>query len=69
VSGGIPDIVDNGKSGILVKKGSVPEIKKAIETLAGNPEKRVEFGNKLKQKVEKEFDIEQMIKKTQTQYK
>ncbi len=67
--GGIPDIVDNGKSGILVKKGGVPEIKKAIETLAGNLEKRVEFGNKLKQKIEKEFDIEQMIKKTQALYK
>lgn len=67
--GGIPDIIDNNKSGILVKKGNVAEIKKAIETLAGNPEKRVEFGNKLKQKIEKEFDIEQMIKKTQSLYK
>ncbi len=67
--GGIPDIVENNKSGILVKKGSIPEIKKAIETLGKNPEKRVEFGNKLKQKIEKDFDIEQMIKKTVALYK
>ncbi len=67
--GGIPDLIDSGKSGILVKKGNVSEIKKAIETLAKNPEKRIEFGSKLKQKIEKEFDIEQMIKKTQALYK
>jgi glycosyltransferase involved in cell wall biosynthesis len=67
--GGIPDIVDNGKSGILVKKGSVEEIKKAIEKLSSDSKKREEFGNKLKQKIEKEFDLEQMIKKTLNLYK
>ncbi|KND50257.1 MAG: glycogen(starch) synthase [Parcubacteria bacterium C7867-003] len=67
--GGIPDIVDSGKSGILVKKGNISEIKKAIETLASNPEKRIEFGNKLKQKIEKEFSLDQMTKKTLALYR
>jgi glycosyltransferase involved in cell wall biosynthesis len=67
--GGIPDLIDSGRSGILVKKGNVSEIKKAIETLAENPQKRIDFGNKLKQKIEKEFDIETTIKKTLVLYK
>ena len=67
--GGIPDIVDSGKSGILVKKGNIAEIKKAIIELSSDSKKRTEYGNKLKQKIEKEFDIEQMIKKTLALYK
>ncbi len=67
--GGIPDMIDTGKNGILVKKGSVGEITKALELLIKNPEKRKDFGIKLKQKIEKDFDIEQMIKKTLALYR
>ncbi|TSC70469.1 MAG: exopolysaccharide biosynthesis glycosyltransferase, partial [Parcubacteria group bacterium Gr01-1014_46] len=67
--GGIPDIIDNNRNGILVKRGSVPEIKKAIEYLSANPKIRSEFGKKLKEKVEKEFSVDRMTKKTFSLYK
>lgn len=62
--GGIPDIIDNDKNGLLIEAGNISEIKNALETLIEDRTKRIEFGIKLKEKVEKEFAIEQMTEKT-----
>ena len=67
--GGIPDIIDDGENGILVRKGNVSQITKAVSYYITHPEKRTEFGKKIKAKVEKEFSIEGMIKKTEKLYK
>ncbi len=62
--GGIPDIVENGVSGILTTKTRVGEITRAIEYLMDNPDKRDLYAKNLKQKVEKDFSMEQMLEKT-----
>lgn len=62
--GGIPDIIENGKSGILVTKARSGEITRAIEYLIERPLEREKFAKNLKQKVEKEFSLEQMLEKT-----
>lgn len=67
--GGIPDIVDDGKNGLLNKKKDVKEIQKDIEYLIANPDVRKEFGKKIKEKVEKEFSVDGMLKKTFSLYK
>ena len=67
--GGIPDIIDDGKNGILNKKKDVKEIQKDLEYLIENPEVRKEFGKKIKEKVEKEFSVDGMLKKTITLYR
>ncbi len=67
--GGIPDIIDDGKNGLLNRKGDEKEITKDIEYLILNPKVRAEFGKKIKVKIEKEFSIEQMLKKTINLYK
>lgn len=67
--GGIPDIIDDGKNGLLSKKKDVKEIQKDIEYLIQNPEIRKEFGKKIKEKVEKEFTVEGMLRKTFSLYK
>ena len=63
-TGGIPDIIENGQSGILVTKEKMGEITRAIEYLVENPDKQKTFGENLKQKVQKEFSIEKMMEKT-----
>lgn len=67
--GGIPDIIDDGKNGLLCRTKNVKEITLDIEYLIANPKVRIEFGKKLKEKVMKEFSIEAMIKKTFVLYK
>ncbi len=62
--GGIPDIIENGKTGILTTKTRSGEITRAIEYLIDKPDERKLFANNLKQKVEKEFSLEQMLEKT-----
>ncbi len=67
--GGIPEIIKNGKSGILVESKNPNEIRKQIEFLVKNPEKAKILGNNLKEKVYKEFKLEDMVKKTIKLYK
>jgi len=62
--GGIPDIIDNGINGILVTKSKPGEITRALQYLIDKPEEAKLFGEKLKEKVEKEFSVDQMLEKT-----
>lgn len=67
--GGIPDIIDNNRNGILITKGNEKEIQKNIEFLEANTHRRAELGKNLKQKIDKEFSMEDMLKKTLALYK
>lgn len=62
--GGIPEIIENGKSGILIPPGKPTEIYNAINYLINKPEKRKEFGKLLKTSVQKNFSMEGMIDRT-----
>lgn len=66
--GGIPDIIDNGTNGLLVQKGNVEQIKNAIERLIEYREEREALGRNLKEKIEKEFSLEEMLEKTISLY-
>jgi glycosyltransferase involved in cell wall biosynthesis len=63
-AGGIPEIIEEEKNGLLVKVGNIKEISKKIEGLLGNPEKRESLGNSLKQKILIKFSTEEMFEKT-----
>ncbi|HRH26749.1 MAG TPA: glycosyltransferase family 4 protein [Parcubacteria group bacterium] len=67
--GGIPDIIDHNRNGLLVSVGNEKEIQKNIEFLETNTHRRAELGKNLKQKIDKEFSIDQMLKKTFLLYK
>lgn len=67
--GGIPDIIDSGTNGILVQKTNAPQITKTIEFMIDHPNERKMFGQKLQQRVEKEFSLKQMLEKTLEVYK
>jgi len=62
--GGIPEIIDDMTSGILVRPKEPEEIKKAIDFLLKNPGKMVTFGQNIKEKIESDFTKDEMVKKT-----
>jgi glycosyltransferase involved in cell wall biosynthesis len=68
-TGGIPDIIDNNRNGLLVNIANEKEIQKNIEFLYTNINRRSELGKNLKQKVDKDFSIGDMLKKTFALYK
>jgi glycosyltransferase involved in cell wall biosynthesis len=53
---GIPELVDDGVSGLLVAPGSVEQLVRALERLASSSELRERMGLAGRQKVEQEFD-------------
>ena len=62
--GGIPEIIQDMKSGILVKSKHEDEIALALEFLITNPQKRAEFGERLKEYVAENFSLEKMTTET-----
>jgi glycosyltransferase involved in cell wall biosynthesis len=66
--GGIPEIVENGESGILVTPGDIPEIERALNFLIQKKEKRQGFGEHLREIVEREFSASEMVSRTEKFY-
>ena len=66
--GGIPEIIENDVSGILVRSKSSDEIRRAIGYALENREKIAHFGDELKKKVASEFDLHDMVQKTVALY-
>ena len=66
--GGIPEIIENYKTGILVSPKNSEEIKNSIVYLLKNPEKAKFFGDSLKEKISKNFTQKTMLEKTFTLY-
>jgi len=67
-TGGVPEIVENGFNGILVKPGSSIEIKHAIEELYLNKTLRKTYGENAKIKVIKKFSQKEIEHKIDTIY-
>jgi len=59
--GGTPEIVRDGKSGILVRAGDNIELGKALKTLVVNESKRHEMGKAGRVIVKNKFSLESMI--------
>jgi colanic acid/amylovoran biosynthesis glycosyltransferase len=54
---GIPELVCDGQSGLLVRPGRPDLIADAIETLAGDPARRREMGLRGRRQIEREYDV------------
>jgi len=54
--GGIPEIVEHGEGGLLVRPKDVEGLSKAILTLLEDPGLREEMGKKARRRAVKEFD-------------
>ena len=55
---GVPELVDDGISGLLVVPGNVGQLATALERLASSPEEREKMGLAGRHKVIEEFDAE-----------
>jgi len=67
-TGGIPEIIDDMESGILVKPKDSKEIAKAIVYLVEDERKMKELGRNLHEKVTGKFSTNKMIEKTMKIY-
>jgi glycosyltransferase involved in cell wall biosynthesis len=67
--GGVREIIEDMKSGILVQTRKPDDIAEGLSMLAKEPEKIRVFGLNLKEKVERDFSIEKMVAKTIEVYK
>ena len=57
--GGIPDIVEEGVTGLLVPHGDVERLSQALESLFSNPARAREMGARGKDRVAKNFSFAQ----------
>ncbi|MEN9621693.1 MAG: hypothetical protein RLZZ67_127 [Candidatus Parcubacteria bacterium] len=67
--GGIPEIIEDLKSGILIHSKNNKEIERALTSLHGNPENRMNLGKALNERVKNEFSLTKMVEKTVEVYK
>jgi L-malate glycosyltransferase len=66
--GGIPELVEDGVTGILVKSESSEDLARAISELIANSEKANRMGEMGKLKVKKYFTIQPMMQKLESLY-
>jgi len=63
--GGLPEVVEDGKTGILIPPGDVNALCSAIKYLVKNPEARLKMGENGRARVLEKFTIEQNVRKTE----
>jgi glycosyltransferase involved in cell wall biosynthesis len=66
--GGLPESIDDSRTGILVPPGDAASLSRAIKYLIDNPDIREEMGRAGRQMVEERFSLESNIKKTEELY-
>ncbi len=59
--GGIPEIVEDMKSGVLVQPKNIRELAHALSFMIEHPDERRKYGATLKERILKEFSLEKMI--------
>lgn len=61
--GGIPEVIEDNRSGILVPAKNVPELTRAISTLMNNPTLRNEIAFEANKRVKESFHVAQRARK------
>jgi glycosyltransferase involved in cell wall biosynthesis len=62
--GGIPELVDEGVTGLLVPPSSPGELAEAIITLLGNDQKRERMGRRAREKVVEQYSLPRIMGRT-----
>ncbi len=62
--GGIPEVIDDMQSGILIQSKNPSEIARALKYLIENPERRASLGDTLKARIRDRFSVETMARET-----
>jgi len=67
--GGIPEVLADGYSGVLVLPTNAEELAAAIQSLIDNPSKAVDLGVSGRSQVESEFSADLMATRTAEMYR
>ncbi len=59
--GGIPEVVDHQKTGLLVRAADVEDLRKSLSTLCENPETRKQMGVEAKKRIAEQFSLTVMM--------
>jgi len=63
-AGGLPEVVEDGKTGLLVPPDDADALARAMIELLGNPSRRTEMGNAGYERAREKFQIEDNVKAT-----
>lgn len=63
--GGLPEVVKDGSTGLIVPPGNVDALCNAIKYLVKNPEVRIKMGENARARVLEHFTIEKNVRKTE----
>ena len=66
--GGIPELVLDGETGLLVEPESPEALAAALDSLASSPERRAELGRRGRERVEEHFSAEAVARRTVALY-
>lgn len=67
-SGGIPNVVDNGRTGILIDAGDIEALKNSLESMVENAEKRKEMGLAAWKDVSEKYTVRVVQEKLENMY-
>ncbi len=67
--GGIPEVIDDMSSGILIQSKNSGEVARALSYLIEHKERREEFGKAIKERIEGRFNIDTMVEETLALYR
>lgn len=67
--GGIPEVITNGKNGLLVPAANIPRLSQAIEKLLVDINLRHELGKKGQEHIKRKFSLQIMLQKTNEFYR
>lgn len=67
--GGIHEVIEPEKTGLLTEAKNVPDLILKIQNLISDPEMQKIYGENLKEKVERDFSLEKMVRETEKLYK
>lgn len=62
--GGIPEVIESNKDGILVEAGDIDAIYKGLQDLINNKEKRDSYSKSLHERIQRDFSLEKMVHDT-----
>lgn len=66
--GGIPEVIEHGKNGLLIDPNDVSSIIAALDTFAKSPELRAQCGSALQKKIRDKFSLSYMTEETTAVY-
>lgn len=66
--GGVPEVVADAETGILVEPGDPGALASAIEELLASPDRARDLGERGRRRAAAQFDVRQMLQRTKVVY-